>query len=115
MKNIQQGTFNFQEYPSITEKEKTRWSKHVRQLYYLMQDMEWHDKQELLEGTKTGNFQARIHDLRKAGFRVECERNRDIGTTMYRIKEYVGYSTTKVKHCYCFRYNDDYIESKYTG
>ena len=49
MKNIQQGTFNFQEYPSITEKEKTRWSKHVRQLYYLMQDMEWHDKQELLE------------------------------------------------------------------
>jgi len=108
--------FSMTEYlPNITAIDTKRWTKHVRGLYEILKDTEWHSKQELLEATNTGNFQARIHDLRQSGFVVECLRKGKTGSTIYRIKEYVGISTTKTKHCYCCRYNDDFVESNYTG
>ena len=114
MEYPKQGSFDLLEFPSITDKEKSRWSKHVSIMHSIMQDQEWHNKQELVEATGTGNFQARVHDLRKAGFKVECVRAGEGGATLYKIESYVGYDTTTRKHCDCCRYNDEFIAS-YTG
>tara|TARA_Y100000593_G_C4312764_1_gene339196 strand:+ start:2057 stop:2386 length:330 start_codon:yes stop_codon:yes gene_type:complete len=95
--------------------ERVRWNKHVQIIYDVLKDREYHDKQEILDATKTGNFQARIHELRKNGYLIECKKINKAGKTMYRIIEYTGKDTTSRKHCYCCRYNEDYIETKYTG
>tara|TARA_Y100001938_G_scaffold4387_2_gene5519 strand:+ start:2499 stop:2840 length:342 start_codon:yes stop_codon:yes gene_type:complete len=100
--------------PHYSKIEKARWTKHVQQIYEVLIDKQWHNKQELMDATGTGNFQARIHDLRKSGFLVECLRKNKEGLTMYRIVDYVGYDTTTPKHCNCCRYNEDYVPG-YTG
>jgi hypothetical protein len=91
-----------------------RWSKHVKLLFDVLKDKKWHTRSELVEKTNSSALTARISDLRKTGYVIECARVSEEGTTAYKILDFVGTSTTQAVHCNCCRYNDEYIES-YTG
>ena len=92
-----------------------RWSNHKKLLFEILKDQEWHSRNELVARTNTSALTARISDIRKLGYVIECVRTSDQGTTAYRIVDYVGRSTTQAVHCYCCRYNEDYSPTNYTG
>ena len=59
----------------------------------------WHSRDEIVRKTDIKGFTARISDLRKAGYFIECSRVSDAGETTYRIAAYVGYDTTGKHTC----------------
>ena len=58
-----------------------------------------HSREEIVARTGVKGFTARISDIRKAGYVVECNRASDAGATTYRILEFVGYDTTGKHTC----------------
>tara|TARA_Y100001973_G_C5189644_1_gene330115 strand:- start:1840 stop:2190 length:351 start_codon:yes stop_codon:yes gene_type:complete len=92
-----------------------RWSNHKKLLFEILKDKKWHSRNELVARTNTSALTARISDLRKLGYEIHCVRTSEQGTTAYRIVAYIGKSTTQPVHCYCCRFNDDYIPTDYTG
>lgn len=96
------------------EKDYTRWNSQMRAIYDVLSDGNWHTREELEAASNAKQPTARVSELRKRGYIIDCQRVSDEGATVYKITSYVGYDTTKQKHCSCCRYNKDYIES-YTG
>ena len=96
------------------EKDYNRWNGQLKAIYDLLSDGEWHTREELESVSKAKQPTARISELRKRGYVIDCVRQGEDGSTMYKITDYLGYDTTKEKHCRCCRYNYDFVES-YTG
>ena len=77
----------------------TRWKGHKRKMFTFMKDGNWHSRDEIAEYVGTKGFTGRISDLRTMGYVIECNRTSRTGGTAYRIKGYVGVSTTNPNHC----------------
>tara|TARA_R100001086_G_scaffold119382_1_gene61350 strand:- start:7479 stop:7835 length:357 start_codon:yes stop_codon:yes gene_type:complete len=98
----------------VNENDYIRWNKQMKAIYQVLQDGNWHTREELQIAASAKEPASRVSELRKKGFIIDCQRITDTGATVYKIEKYVGYDTTKQKHCYCCRFNDDYVEN-YTG
>ena len=98
----------------VNQKDYTRWNKQMRAIYDVLKDGHWHSRDELEQASSAKQPTVRISELRKKGYIIDCIRISDEGATLYKIVANVGYDTTKQKHCYCCRFNDDYVEN-YTG
>jgi len=96
------------------EKDYARWNKQMKSIYDVLADGNWHSREELEKASGAKQPTARVSELRKQGYIIDCQRVSDIGATVYKILSYVGYDTTKTKHCYCCRYNENFKET-YTG
>ena len=76
-----------------------RWSGHRRKIFEVLRDVNWHSREELAERSGSLQVASRISQLRKAGYRIECDRTGEYGDSSYKITEYAGYDTTNPKHC----------------
>ena len=76
-----------------------RWKGHKRRMFLFMRDGRWHRRDDIAEYVGTKGFTGRISDLRSMGYIIECSRTSEAGDTAYRIKEFVGSSTTNPNHC----------------
>lgn len=76
-----------------------RWKGHRVKMFNVLRDGMWHSREEIVARTGVKGFTARISDIRKAGYVVECNRASDAGATTYRILEFVGYDTTGKHTC----------------
>lgn len=94
--------------------DKIRWGKQMKAIYDVLSDGDWHTRDELEVASNAKQPTARVSELRKKGYIIDCQRVSDEGATVYKIISYVGYDTTNTKHCYCCRYNKNFEES-YTG
>jgi len=98
----------------VKKQDKKRWSEQLSEIYLVLSDREWHSREEIVARTGALEPSSRISELRKKGYKIQCNRGNEGGATLYKIMEYVGYDTTSQRHCVCCRYNSEYKEP-YTG
>jgi len=90
----------FDQRPFVPEPEDyARWSGQKRAIFDLLKDLQWHTRQELVTTSGAKNPTSRVSDLRKLGYQIDCDRTGERGKSSFKMIGYVGYDTTKPKHC----------------
>ena len=87
---------------TVTEADLKRWKGHRGILLRVLADLKIHDRATLASATNSQNLTARISELRKAGWLIECEvyRRDDTVHTYYQLAGYTGDDNTQARrHC----------------